>query len=582
MNFIVNKKSKTIILAFALGMIVLFFFYYLNSLNFYGNFSIQVWQKDKNISENTKLRGVSFFNREYNLGYQQGKWINNDGCYKEIQITFTQPIISDSNRITVLFTKDDIHYSKEIRLSEIKGNRASITKVIIDEPFYKTSLKYFDFLIKKYSIRGNRLIIFLSFGIFVLIVFFRRYKHNGMIEKALWGFLLISFLLAFVPLIVLNKTLTYTGFWLLFFVFSSILILLIFLSKKVKYLNKNMILLFASFFTIILCIELLLRLFGVNKSYSEKKEGFVRFISEQSQLNEYFYNRKPNHSFLLNMSGEFSYPRTTNSIGLSDIETTSKKAENDYLIMALGDSFTEGDGADSDSTWMKFLERKIGKKDTVNYRFINAGICGSDPVYEYKLFVDKLIAYKPNLVICAYGYDLQEVILRGGFERFNTDNNKTPIISPSLEFLYSISYISRLVINEIHDLDYQLINSKQFESERQNAIRTINNVILMFKELSLKNDFKLLFVFYPLKHEVEGNKYDYWNEVIRFATKNEIDVFPLLHYFSDIEKVDSANVKEYYWKTDGHYNAKGYQAFGNGVYWKLTNMGLLQENTIAK
>jgi hypothetical protein len=50
---------------------------------------------------------------------------------------------------------------------------------------------------------------------------------------------------------------------------------------------------------------------------------------------------------------EVSYARQVNAMGLTDKEFTADKAPGEYRIVALGDSFTEGVGADTASTWVK-------------------------------------------------------------------------------------------------------------------------------------------------------------------------------------------------------------------------------------
>lgn len=85
--------------------------------------------------------------------------------------------------------------------------------------------------------------------------------------------------------------------------------------------------------------------------------------------------------------------------------------------MCLGDSFTECMGSTGDSTFEHLL---AWGNDSLEV--MNCGMAGSDPFFEYKLFEDKLLKYKPDDVFVFVNVsDIFDVMTRGGFERFRTD-----------------------------------------------------------------------------------------------------------------------------------------------------------------
>jgi len=207
----------------------------------------------------------------------------------------------------------------------------------------------------------------------------------------------------------------------------------------------------------------------------------------------------------------------------------------------LGDSFTEGDGAHSDSTWLKFLERNIGKHDSVNYRFMNAGICGSDPVYQYRLLEKRLLPFTPDLIIVCLGYEIDDIIKRGGFERFE----KKGIITDVNELFYATSYIYRLVLHNLFRYNHLLMSKRKYDTEKKNALQIIEQSLLKFKKLSHEVNAQLLLVFYPQKTEVISGKYEHWDDIIVFAEQNDIHFLSLLDYYLNVEKMNISNIHDY-------------------------------------
>jgi hypothetical protein len=71
--------------------------------------------------------------------------------------------------------------------------------------------------------------------------------------------------------------------------------------------------------------------------------------------NGYYYMNAANRAEDFNKP-EFHYMHTYNSLGLRDKEFSETRKPNEYRIMGIGDSFTEGVGTAQDSTWLKQLE----------------------------------------------------------------------------------------------------------------------------------------------------------------------------------------------------------------------------------
>ena len=64
-----------------------FFLYYIHNINIYGDFSIEVYQNEENISDQFEIIGVSFFGRENLLEYKEGKWDNETWHFHKLKLS---------------------------------------------------------------------------------------------------------------------------------------------------------------------------------------------------------------------------------------------------------------------------------------------------------------------------------------------------------------------------------------------------------------------------------------------------------------------------------------------------------------
>lgn len=327
-------------------------------------------------------------------------------------------------------------------------------------------------------------------------------------------------------------------------------------------------------------IEFILLLSGFTDTYIEKRNNSLFYNSYYNKhINSWYYINDTNKNDLLLQSSEFCYHRSSNSFGLTDKEHPIIKEENEYRIIGLGDSFTEGDGAHADSTWMKFLERNLSELDiNNNLTFMNAGVCGSDPFFEYVLLRDKLLQYKPDLVILAINRsEIHDIVIRGGWERFLNNGDLKYNDPPWWEPIFASSRISRLLF---YALGYNDMLYKHNDNTIKDAANTIVDVLYAFNNLATKNRFHLIIVFHPVNFEIYNNEMELGILKDSLKTITTFDILDMLEYFTNIEGIDSSNSINYYWPKDGHHNAKGYEAFARGVEWHLKTNGILDSLTV--
>jgi len=350
----------------------------------------------------------------------------------------------------------------------------------------------------------------------------------------------------------------------------AVLILLTFLLNlflKNSFIS-NIRLMLTSLFVILIIIEFFLRFFNVNSSYLEKNSLCYKKLFHNYKTSRY-YIREP----LMDISyttTEFTYNRKVYSEGFTQPMLKKEKSKNEFRILALGDSFTEGVGVDSDSSWVSILKKKL----SVAYpdKFINtfnAGVVGSDPIFQYVLLTEKFNEMNFDMIIVATNEsDQQDIVLRGGFERFQ--NNGTVIYKnrPSWEWLYGLSYIFRIVL--INGLGYNpiLLKEDYLQKKRIEALTTIYETEEKFYNYSKEKGMQLLLVFHPCQSEIFVPDNFQLSYVIRKLKLkySDINIVDLHDYFINKLKVNGNNIYNYYWKIDGHHNSKGYNAFAEGIF----------------
>lgn len=566
-----RQKKRNILIAVSFLMMGLFAFtyLYLSRINIYQNINIEVYQDDSNVTENFTCKGYSVFNRELQINNSKLIFRVPIKTYSDrIEILAKSP--SDTTPYNLILSCDntellDTLFYQQITIDSIPKNHNRIEKLKL-------------VLLSNSKPIGILLICIPYFFlcVFLFIKFFKRKSqistqslgHIDIFIIILLSILFICTTIWFYFYFISNTFSLWGGLFLQITIFCVLLLIIHFLLKNNHEKRKNILTSATSVIVTLLIAEVVLRLIGYDTTYFNRNE---------KPLQKFFYGKnfiKCYHTYTENSdhylkTKEFSYKRKTNSLGLSDEELVIDSTK--QLIIALGDSFTEGDGTHSDSTWLKFLERDYNSKENNNYKFFNAGICGSDPFYEYRLLKDKLVEYEPKIVIVCYGYDLSDVILRGGIERF--DSNNIALKKKWWEGIYKNSFIFRLAIsNRLGDNDL-LLTENEYVIEKKRALSQLKGSLDMFYNLSKDANFDLVVVFYPLKNELRNGEFDSNNILIDYCKEKNINVLDLLDYYSNTLSITGDQANQYYWKEDGHNNSKGYEIFAKGVYEKLIELG---------
>ncbi len=572
------KKYWLILFAFSilfvLGGVLLNNFYF-SKVIFTGPISIEIKGINKSVFKNIDVWGISPTGKKHEFVFhnEELNWKYNYPCFiKSISIKGEDSLIDKVSSIMVtsgglntnMHKNQMVYVDNYVNIFCNEVNKPSFFSLIScmlkwDEPLYIVlgviAILFF-FLILKFA---NKII---------LLQKIRIKWHNV--------FLLLIFIFAFIHAIVLmisNKILITSGILIIIFGLWLIYIVIFFFVKIFQFsINfSNLKLLFISVGSSLIIVELIIIFSGLLSTSFEKRDVFFIKSAYRIEKNSWYYVWSSPHYV---ETDEYSFYRSINSEGLSDIEHPIRKGDDEYRIMGIGDSFTEGDGAHQDSTWLKFLENILKEYPTkCNVSFMNAGVCGSDVLFEYVLFKERLMKYEPDLLILSVNMtDIGDVVVRGGMERFNSNGEIKYNTPPWWASIYNSVRITRIFFS--YFLGYNEKLYRENDGKAEIAKKQIYDCILLFNELCKQNQIKFLVVFHPLKHEIKNNAMDLNDVQEKINAQGSVNSLNMLNYFTSIG-LNEENCKQYFWVFDGHHNAKGYEIYARGVEWKLNQMGIL-------
>lgn len=370
--------------------------------------------------------------------------------------------------------------------------------------------------------------------------------------------------------------------------------------SKFKDISKNISLLLASLFFILIVTELILRLFyPQNLNYTMFDENLM-------------YRHIPNFEFGYSRQ-EFSSLIAFNSKGLRDYEHDYKKKGGIYRILILGDSFPEALQVRLNETFPKLMEGMLNKNYASNskkFEVINAGTGGYGTENEMIFMETEGIKYEPDAALLFFSLNDIE------------DNHFSPLISidnsniikhlpvkasapkklmlycsrhlhlcsltqnvllhgirssPLLRLAFSKSSISSTNITDASfgPLDiYYRESSAAFER----AFNDTLTVLLGMSNFAMSSNIKFAVAIIPSKEQVDNNKYNEFlrknnlteddadiGKVHRLLKKslqqNGIAVVDLTPYFKSRNKNNA-----FYFDIDGHWNAQGHNLAAQTLY----------------
>jgi len=329
-------------------------------------------------------------------------------------------------------------------------------------------------------------------------------------------------------------------------------------------MKNNLLLLLASFLVSIGVAEIVFRVIGKYPTYTERT-GSGGYVSPFESGGDSWYRLRAANKKCTYKTTEYETSWLTNNEGLKDKPFSVSK--NGARIMIMGDSFTEGAGACNDSSYPRQLG-VILKDSLLGLNEVwNCGIAGSDIFFEFVLFRDKLLKYKPDVVIVTLnGTDINETMTRGGFERFIKDSTLQYKRAPWYEPLFAHSFMVRRFVFDVYHYNWLFIKTADEKKQNDAVIAQLCGAMDSFSVLCQKNNIKLLFAFHPGQIELEKRASYLVEPQITHCREKGYPYVDAREQFYKLG-IDTAHAATLYWPIDGHFNNKGYNYLARTV-WK--------------
>ena len=339
-------------------------------------------------------------------------------------------------------------------------------------------------------------------------------------------------------------------------------------NRKPTKLNVSILLVFITLFV----WESFLTFSGINKTQFEKTLGYNVETKTQDNYQQYYHIHYPNEKLNIKKP-EFTFKRITNKLGYSDFEIQKRKSKKEIRILCLGDSFTEGDGASFEKSYVFQLREKFLKSS--NCYVFNAGICGSDPFFNYVNYRDRLKKYDFDILLQTLSsHDIvDDIQKRGGMERFKRKHVEYRNPNSFVKHLYIISYVGRSFLN-ILGYNELFITQNDTEKDCEKTVNLFNQYIKTIE----KNNSKLILIILPSKEEVVNDYPNYFKKSIeKIKRTKEIYIIDLRKFYR-IEMLKSNNdfIKNNWWDEDWHHTPEGYKMMAKSIYLGLKNHKLIK------
>jgi len=317
------------------------------------------------------------------------------------------------------------------------------------------------------------------------------------------------------------------------------------------------------FLLFLVALEILLRVSGFFNTWDERINGAYQY--KYGQVAESWFHTWPKNETISYGGDEFTYQNHYNDLGHRDInfkDFKEKTQASKYIF--LGDSFTEGDGAPWDSTWVKTFENRARSQIDSNMLAYNAGVCGSDIFFNYIMLKENLLQAKPKVVFeCVNISDVMDVYYFGGLERFQEDGTTKSREPIKWEPVFKYSHVFRLIVVVFTPYNRRLTNEATIDQDEAQIVEDIAAQIKLTHSLCAESDIDYYLIYMPTpecKQNFNRCQFDSLPSLLHGQVP-VIDIFPCIQ-----GKLTCENLYEYSWERNRHYNSKGYDLMGECIF----------------
>lgn len=317
---------------------------------------------------------------------------------------------------------------------------------------------------------------------------------------------------------------------------------------------------------LVVCLELGLRVTGLYTTFSEDSTGRFWFEWEHKRDSS-IYAFPPNTDFDMDI-GDTVFHYRINELGYRERSMPTKTSSTGLRVFVVGDSFTEGNGAEYARSWVRKVENMV-QQQYAGAEFYVCGISGLDPHFAWASIKEQLLEYRPTHIITTVNdSDFDDQIVRGGYRRFKQDGKVEYNPAPSFLLLYRFSHIVRFIVHEFLSYDQFLIKRHDPIAQRMAVVDSISDCLRDINQLCVENNVKFLTVIHPVPHLICYESETSKSEVLAFDSV-PFD-FPVIRMYAPLKAaMQGDDCTAYHWKQDSHFNAKGYQLFGDLLFQEI-------------
>lgn len=361
--------------------------------------------------------------------------------------------------------------------------------------------------------------------------------------------------------------------WYSFFVLAILIVLYQLVPLLIKWISANVILFVISLVLALGVAEIVFRYDGAYKSYGEIRGQGHYTSSFKKNDRGWTHTFKP-YEIVQLILPEFDTYWRANDEGLRGPDLSMKK--NGKRLLVLGDSFTQGVGASSDSCYPQLLQQILKQNADSCYEVINAGIMGADLFSEYMLLSKKMLKYSPDLVVVTTNNtDFYDTYFRNGFDRFQPNDECVGKEAPWFEPLYAQSYLVRRVVHDVFRYDFAFRKPDEINASDSLTFKKMCQVVDSFQTICNVKNIKLVFVFQPFPNEIFNSYNTQVEQLFSYCLQKGIPAFKVADCMAKRLKSD-IELNSIYWKYDGHFNSKGYSLLADCVFNVLQSENMLQ------
>lgn len=289
-------------------------------------------------------------------------------------------------------------------------------------------------------------------------------------------------------------------------------------------------------------------------------------------------------------SSEFRVQVALNSEGLRDVEHGPLKENGVVRILALGDSFTLGDGVEMEESYPKVLEEVLNhEKHGKTFEVINAGVYGWDASQEYLYLKHYGLRYNPDLIIWGLyvGNDFYDTA-RGGLLEMEAGVLRSKPVAidsnlklkalleqiPAYPYLSHNSHLLTLMKRGVSKLisikkDAEFgrftlsLYSRAPIPEVRDSIELIKEILKDGYGLAQSNGASFLLVIIPAYEQIYTERYGLSQEGVAQVNKEILEFckeagIPCIDLFPEIKRVVKDGKMPYYPK-NRHWNEEGHR-----------------------